>query len=77
MNIKLKAAVQTAGIIGATGLIAVAVQCILKYTPVELLQPAIAIVAIIGLIYLMYTIVLGQVESQEKLKEMEKNRLNY
>ena len=38
MNIRVRAAVQTAGIIGAGVAIAVAVQLILKYTPIELLH---------------------------------------
>ena len=70
MNIRVRAAVQTAGIIGAGVAIAVAVQLILKYTPIELLQSAIATAAIGGLVYWMYTIVLDRLRSQEILDKL-------
>ena len=70
MNIRVRAAVQTAGIIGAGVAVAVAVQLILKYTPIELLQSAIATAAIGGLVYWMYTIVLDRLRSQEILDKL-------
>ena len=70
MNIRVRAAVQTAGIIGAGVAMAVAVQLILKYTPIELLQSAIATAAIGGLVYWMYTIVLDRLRSQEILDKL-------
>ena len=70
MNIRVRAAVQTAGIIGAGVAIAIAVQLILKYTPIELLQSAIATAAIGGLVYWMYTIVLDRLRSQEILDKL-------
>ena len=70
MDIRVRAAVQTAGIIGAGVAIAVAVQLILKYTPIELLQSAIATAAIGGLVYWMYTIVLDRLRSQEILDKL-------
>jgi len=48
----------------------VAVQLILKYTPPEMIAPALATIAIGGLVYLMYTIVLGRLRSQEILDKM-------
>jgi hypothetical protein len=48
----------------------VAIQVVLKYAPVELLQYTVATLAIGGLVYLMYTIVLGRLQSQEILDKM-------
>ena len=70
MNIRVRAALHTAGILGAWAAISVGIQLILKYTPVELLQPIVATVAVGGLVYLMYTLVLGQLQSQKLMDEM-------
>ena len=70
MNIRVKAAVKTLEILGYMALFSVAVQVILKYAPVELLQYTVATAAIGGLVYLMYTIVLGRLQSQEILDKM-------
>jgi hypothetical protein len=48
----------------------VAVQLILKYTPPEMIAPALAIIAIGAMVYLLYTIVLGQVRFEEILKSI-------
>ena len=70
MDIRVRAAVKTVVILGYVALIAVAVQLILKYTPIELLQSAIATAAIGGLVYWMYTIVLDRLRSQEILDKL-------
>jgi len=70
MNIRVKAAVKTLEILGYMALFSVAVQVILKYAHVELLQYTVATAAIGGLVYLMYTIVLGRLQSQEILDKM-------
>ena len=70
MDIRVRAAVKTVVILGYVALIAVAVQLILKYTPPEMIAPALATIAIGGLVYLMYTIVLGRLRSQEILDKM-------
>ena len=70
MNIRVKAAVRTVLILGGFALVSVAVQLILKYTPPEMIAPALATVAIGAMVYLLYTIVLGQIRSEEILKAL-------
>ena len=70
MNIRVRAALHTAGILGAWAAISVGIQLILKYASVELLQYSVATAVIGGLVYLMYTIVLGRLQSQEILDKM-------
>ena len=70
MNIRVRAAVKTVGILGYLAILALAIQVVLKYAPVELLQYTVATAAIGGLVYLMYTIVLGRLQSQEILDKM-------
>ena len=70
MNIRVRAAVKTVGILGYLAILALAIQVVLKYAPVELLQYTVATLAIGGLVYLMYTIVLGRLQSQELLDKM-------
>ena len=70
MDIRVRAAVKTVVILGYVALIAVAVQLILKYTPPEMIAPALATIAIGAMVYLLYTIVLGQVRFEEILKSI-------
>ena len=70
MDIRVRAAVKTVVILGYVALIAVAVQLILKYTPPEMIAPALAAIAIGAMVYLLYTIVLGQVRFEEILKSI-------
>jgi zinc transporter ZupT len=70
MNIRVKAAVRTLLILSGFALVSVAVQLILKYTPPEMIVPALATVAIGAMVYLLYTIVLGQIRSEEILKAL-------
>ena len=70
MDIRVRAAVKTLGILGYMAIMVVAIQVVLKYASVELLQYSVAILAIGGLVYLMYTIVLGRLQSQEILDKM-------
>ena len=70
MDIRVRAAVKTVVILGYVALIAVAVQLILKYASVELLQYSVATLAIGGLVYWMYTIVLDRLRSQEILDNL-------
>ena len=70
MDIRVRAAVKTVVILGYVALIAVAVQLILKYTPPEMIAPALATIAIGAMVYLLYTIVLGQIRSEEILKSI-------
>ena len=70
MDIRVRAAVKTLGILGYMAIMVVAIQVVLKYASVELLQYSVAILAIGGLVYLMYTIVLGRLQSQEILDKL-------
>jgi peptidoglycan/LPS O-acetylase OafA/YrhL len=70
MNIRVKAAVRTVLILSGFALVSVAVQLILKYTPPEMIAPALATLAIGAMVYLLYTIVLGQIRSEEILKAL-------
>ena len=70
MDNRVRAAVKTLGILGYMAIMVVAIQVVLKYASVELLQYSVAILAIGGLVYLMYTIVLGRLQSQEILDKM-------
>ena len=70
MNIRVKAAVRTVLILSGFALVSVAVHLILKYTPPEMIAPALATVAIGAMVYLLYTIVLGQVRFEEILKSI-------
>jgi len=70
MNIRVRAAVKTLGILGYMAIFAIAVQVVLKYTPPEMIAPALAAIAIGGMVYLLYTIVLGQIRSEEILKSI-------
>jgi hypothetical protein len=70
MNIRVKAAVRTVLILSGFALVSIAVQLILKYTPPEMIAPALATVAIGAMVYLLYTIVLGQIRSEEILKAL-------
>jgi len=70
MNIRVRAAVKTLGILGYMAIFAIAVQVVLKYTPPEMIAPALAAIAIGAMVYLLYTIVLGQIRSEEILKSI-------
>jgi hypothetical protein len=70
MNIRVKAAVRTVLILSGFALVSIAVQLILKYTPPEMIAPALATVAIGVMVYFLYTIVLGQIRSEEILKAL-------
>ena len=70
MNIRVRAAVKTVVILGYMALISMVVQLVLKYTPPEMIAPGLATIAIGGMVYLLYTIVLGQIRSEEILKSI-------
>jgi hypothetical protein len=48
----------------------VAIQVMIKYAPVELLQYSVATLVVGGFVYWMYTIVLDRLRSQEILDKM-------
>jgi sorbitol-specific phosphotransferase system component IIBC len=71
MNIRVRAAVKTVVILGYMALISMVVQLVLKYTPPEMIAPGLATIAIGAMVYLLYTIVLGQLQSQKLMDEMK------
>jgi hypothetical protein len=70
MNIRVKAAVKTVVILGYIALVSMTVQWIGKYMPPEMIAPALAAIIIGAMVYLLYTIVLGQLRSDEMLKSI-------
>jgi len=70
MDIRVRAAVKTLGILGYLAIIVVAIQVMIKYAPVELLQYSIATLVVGGFVYWMYTIVLDRLRSQEILDKL-------
>jgi hypothetical protein len=70
MNIRVRAAVKTLGILGYLAIMVVAIQVIIKYAPVELLQYSVATLVVGGFVYWMYTIVLDRLQSQEILDKL-------
>jgi hypothetical protein len=70
MDIRVRAAVKTLGILGYLAIMVVAIQVMIKYAPVELLQYSVATLVVGGFVYWMYTIVLDRLRSQEILDKM-------
>lgn len=70
MDIRVRAAGKTVVVFGYIALITLVVRLILQYTPPEMIAPGLAILAIVGMVYLMYTIVLGQMRSKELLEKI-------
>ena len=70
MNIRVRAAVKTLEILGYMAIMVVAIQVMIKYAPVELLQYSVATLIVGGFVYWMYTIVLDRLRSQEILDKL-------
>ena len=70
MDIRVRAAVKTLGSLGYMAIMVVAIQVMIKYAPVELLQYSVATLVVGGFVYWMYTIVLDRLRSQEILDKM-------
>jgi len=70
MDIRVRAAVKTLGILGYLAIMVVAIQVMIKYAPVELLQYSVATLVVGGFVYWMYTIVLDRLRSQEILDKL-------
>jgi len=70
MDIRVRAAVKTLGILGYLAIMVVAIQVMIKYAPVELLQYSVATLVVVGFVYWMYTIVLDRLRSQEILDKL-------
>ena len=70
MNLKLKAALQTAGILVVTTTIAVGIQLLFTTLTAKELTNLLAIGSITFLIYCMYQIVLSRLEYEQKVEEI-------
>ena len=71
MNIKLKAILQTTGIIACTIIGAASMNLILSHVDKETISDAITVSFISMLVYMMYQIVLLRLESREKISEFQ------
>jgi len=72
MNLKLKAALQTAGILVVTTTIAVGIQLLFTTLTAKELTNLLAIGSITFLIYCMYQVVLSRLEYEQKVDEIAK-----
>jgi hypothetical protein len=70
MNLKLKALVLTLGALGASAVAALATVEIIKMISIELLPWLGVGFLIIMAVYVLYNMILGQLEDQAKLKQM-------
>ena len=70
MNLKLKAALQTAGILVVTSTIAVGIQLLFTTLTAKELTNLLAIGSITFLIYCMYQVVLSRLEYEQKVEEI-------
>jgi len=70
MNLKLKAALQTVGILVVTTTIAVGIQLLFTTLTAKELTNLLAIGSITFLIYCMYQVVLSRLEYEQKVDEI-------
>ena len=70
MNLKLKALLQTAGILVVTSTIAVGIQLLFTTLTAKELTNLLAIGSITFLIYCMYQVVLSRLEYEQKVDEI-------
>jgi threonine/homoserine/homoserine lactone efflux protein len=70
MNLKLTAALQTAGILVVTSTIAVGIQLLFTTLTAKELTNLLAIGSITFLIYCMYQVVLSRLEYEQKVEEI-------
>ena len=72
MNIKLKAALQTAGILAVITSISIGVQLLVAVLTAQELSTVLAVISITFLIFGMYQMVLGRLEYNQKVDEIVK-----
>jgi len=70
MNLKLKALLQTAGILVVTTTIAVGIQLLFTTLTAKELTNILAVGSITFLIYCMYQVVLSRLEYEQKVEEI-------
>jgi len=72
MNLKLKAALQTAGILVVTSTIAVGIQLLLAGLTADEISKILSVGSITLLVYCMYQLVLNRLEYTQKVDEIAK-----
>jgi hypothetical protein len=72
MNIKLKAALQTAGILAVICTVSVGVQLLLAGLTADEISKILSVGSIIFLVYCMYQVVLSRLEYNQKVDEIAK-----
>ena len=72
MNIKIKAALQTVGILAVITSISIGVQLLVAVLTAQELSTVLAVISITFLIFGMYQMVLGRLEYNQKVDEITK-----
>jgi threonine/homoserine/homoserine lactone efflux protein len=70
MNLKLKAALQTAGILAVTSTMVIGVQLLVTTLTAKELTTLLAVGGITFLVYCMYQVVLSRLEYEQKVDEI-------
>jgi len=70
MSLKLKAFLQLVGILATSVTVALLLTLITTYVPKETVITLIEFGLIGGLLYMMYTLILSRLESEERIKDM-------
>ena len=70
MNIKIKAALQTAGILAVICTVSVGLQLLLAGLTADEISKILSVGSITLLVYCMYQLVLNRLEYQQKLEEV-------
>jgi hypothetical protein len=70
MNLKLKAALQTAGVLAVTSTVAIGVQLLLASLTASEVTKILTVGSITLLIYCMYQVVLSRLEYEQKVDEI-------
>ena len=72
MNIKIKAALQTVGILAVITSISIGVQLLVAVLTAQELSTVLAVISITFLIFGMYQMILGRLEYNQKVDEITK-----
>jgi len=70
MSLKLKAFLQLVGILATSVTVALLLTLITTYVPKETVITLVEFGFIGGLLYMMYTLILSRLESEERIKSM-------
>jgi uroporphyrinogen-III synthase len=70
MNLKLKAALQTAGVLAVVITASVGVQLLVAFLTASQITNLLAVISITFLVYAMYQLVLSRLEYEQKVEEI-------